>query len=116
MVMLLRLVLILLVLGGLYLAIVTSTDFIGTTNNQDIRFKRENVNIGRPLVAYFLVLIIGLQVTGNHNVGIGNNTLSVATTMSHNLAIGNNSLANTVGSNSIAIGSGALPPQQVEQI
>jgi hypothetical protein len=47
MVMLLRLVLILLVLGILLGNSVTSTDFIGTTNNQDIRFKRENVNIGR---------------------------------------------------------------------
>jgi hypothetical protein len=89
---------------------VTSTDFIGTTNNQDIRFKRENVNIGRvALSSVFFGSNSGLQVTGNHNVGIGNNTLSVATTMSYNLAIGNNSLANTVGSSSIAIGSGALP-------
>jgi hypothetical protein len=57
---------------------VTGTDFIGTTNNQDIRFKRENVNIGRvALGSVFFGSNSGLQVTGNHNVGIGNNTLSV---------------------------------------
>jgi hypothetical protein len=32
---------------------VTSTDFIGTTNNQDIRFKRENVNISVALSSVF---------------------------------------------------------------
>lgn len=106
----------------------TSTQFFGTTNNQDIRIKRYNQDFGliastnvaigsqalssngsgNNLVA-FGVRALQNNTIGSHNYAIGRETLINNTTGSGNTAIGFHSIHNnTTGSNNIAIGNKAL--------
>lgn len=69
-------------------------NFIGTTNDNDLVFKRNNVVSGR------------LAVT---NTSFGRNSLQNNTTGTSNVAFGNGALENnTIGINNAAFGSGAL--------
>ena len=72
------------------------TNFIGTTDNQDLVFKRNNVQAG-------------LINTALQNTALGVSALNPTTTGSANTAFGFNALmANTTGGNNTAIGTSVL--------
>lgn len=72
------------------------TNFIGTTDNQDVVFKRNNVQAGMLNNA-----------NGNTTWGVG--SMTSAATGTNNVAVGNQALnANTSGSRNTATGQGAL--------
>jgi hypothetical protein len=95
-----------------------STNFIGTTDNTDIVFKRNNVRagfIGNPDTTTgnrntsFGANALNPLGTGTRNVAIGTNVLPVNTIGQLNVAIGDQAMArNTTGQTNIAIGVGAL--------
>ena len=108
---------------------VSSTNFIGTTNGQALRFRVNNIHAGS--INRFgggnvsLGYESGLTNTGFQNVSIGFNSLKTATGASNNVAIGYESLLSTIsgigniglgvktlksstGNNNMAIGSLAL--------
>ena len=75
-----------------------ATHFLGTTDNQDIIFKRNNTRSGS---------------IGSSNISFGANALNPATTGFSNIALGIQPLfSNTSGSNNIAIGEKALYKNQ----
>jgi trimeric autotransporter adhesin len=75
----------------------TSKNFIGTTDNQDLIFKRNNIRAG----------FIGSSSKSNTSWGL--EALNPSTTGSYNVAIGSQALKdNTFGSNNVANGVGAL--------
>ena len=80
---------------------VATTNFLGTTDNVDIVFKRNNIRagfIGNPDIT-----------TGNKNTSFGANALNAAGTGNRNTAIGTNVLPlNTSGTRNTAIGNIAL--------
>lgn len=94
-----------------------TTNFIGTTDNQDLVFKRNNVKSG--LVSYDNTsfgnntlstdtLVFGFYA-GKGNTAFGGYTLSANTTGYGNVAFGENSLAyNTIGTNNSSVGNNAL--------
>ena len=90
---------------------ITAGNFLGTINNADLIFKRNNVQAG-----YIGINNIGLGLlamnpasTGDNNVGIGTNALKVVTSGYSDVAIGGNTLSiNTSGTENVAIGSSAL--------
>ncbi len=89
----------------------SATDFIGTTNNIDLVFKRNNVQAARLSASNaFFGNQSGLNTTtGTGNAALGVNTLYSNTTGTTNVAIGANSLfLNTAGNNNVAIGNQAL--------
>jgi len=70
-----------------------NTDFLGSTNDADVRIRRNNQTVAN------------LQAT---NVGLGLNAIDNITGTA-NIGIGNNALANTSGQYNVAIGDNALP-------
>jgi len=94
---------------GLNGNIVSSTNFIGTTNNQPIRFKVNGINAGliqngNTLLGYGTTAGTGIGI-----VAIGSNALAANTTGSWNLAIGDRALvANTTGATNVGLGRRAL--------
>ncbi len=89
--------------------IVNGTNFIGTTNNVDIAFRRNNLAAGRLALnsTAFGVNALG-ATTGGDNVAFGNNALG-NTTGAQNVAVGFNAMPTNVGgSQNIAIGFQAL--------
>lgn len=106
-----------------------TVNFIGTTDNQNLVFKRNNVDSGllstlntafgsgslsstsaALLSSAFGVNALAASVAGSvANAAFGNLSLSANTTGAHNSAFGHQSLQNnTTGSRMTAIGSGAL--------
>lgn len=90
-----------------------ATDFIGTTNSQDLRFKVNNTAYGylnNLREGIFLGKNSGLAIpTGVNNVGIGTNVLKVATSGWGNAGFGYFSLASTTtGAGNLAIGGSAM--------
>ena len=104
-----------------------STDFIGTTDNVDLKFRRNNLEVGditnyniafgessfvNPVNAYYNVAIGNNameNITGaDGNVAIGWNALQANTNSSALVAIGNGALANNTETNNVAIGSGSM--------
>ncbi|MFZ2899219.1 MAG: tail fiber domain-containing protein [Saprospiraceae bacterium] len=88
-----------------------STHFIGTTDNQDLVFKRNNLIVGRITVLNqaFGAGALASTTTGNSNCAFGGNALAYTTTGTNNIAIGFSTLfVNTTGSNNTAIGGSAL--------
>jgi hypothetical protein len=87
------------------------TNFLGTTDNQSLVFKANNVQSGKidlPLNNSLFGYQAGLAATGNNNTAFGYTALKANTTGSGNTAVGNSSgLTNTTGSNNTFIGSGA---------
>ena len=90
---------------------VSAIDFIGTTNNQDIRFKRQNMdagNIGLTTVSIGVNSLNDLS-TGINNNAIGSLTLASNTTGGGNNAFGFSGLsANTTGFQNNAFGGSSL--------
>lgn len=105
-----------------------ATDFIGTTDNVDVVFKRNNVrsgsisstntsfgnlalsgpNTGTDNAAFGASALLNTTV-GSRNVAVGTGALSATTSGSSNVAVGFQSLAaHTTGSDNIAIGRSAL--------
>lgn len=89
------------------------TNFLGTTDTQDLVFKVNNAESGRLSVssgntsfgatAHFLI------TSGVNNTAIGLSSSALTTTGSNNTSIGKGSLpANTTGSNNTAIGTQTL--------
>jgi len=90
-----------------------ATNFIGTTDNQALRFRINNTWAGELNPATFNVYLgagAGLSnTTGNSNVAIGEHSLSSNTTAGYNTANGYYSLSfNTTGSDNSALGAYAL--------
>lgn len=84
------------------------TNFLGTTDNVDMVFKRNNVVSGslRTNNTSFGVGSLPLTTTGIGNVAFGDNTLPSNTTASYNVAIGSSVLAvNTTGFSNVGVGS-----------
>jgi hypothetical protein len=85
-----------------------SANFIGTTDNQDLRFKVNNISAGllQSNGTTFLGLNAGLSNTsGITNTAIGSSALRSNTSGDFNTAIGANALyTNSGGSNNVAMG------------
>ena len=93
-------------------SITAGTNFIGSTNDADVSFRRNSSNIGY-LGTFNIALGLGaLQPSaGVYNVAIGVNALSGLTAADQNVAVGWNALSNvTTGGNNIGIGTGATVP------
>jgi trimeric autotransporter adhesin len=87
-----------------------STNFIGTTDDVDLVFKRFNLISGqlKNLTTSFGVSALEVN-TGLHNVAFGSQSLKSNTTGTNNAAFGQNSLgSNTIGGSNFAIGYNAL--------
>jgi len=89
------------------------TNFIGTTDDKDVIFKRNGVQSGLLNVALantsFGVSALNPATTGGNNSALGYQTLMNNTTGANNAAIGGNALnANTTGINNLASGFKAL--------
>jgi hypothetical protein len=94
------------------------TDFIGTTDQQDVIFKRDNNIAGRlgESNTSFGVNSLNANGTGNYNTAIGCFALESNTTGIYNTAIGASALtSNTTGENNTAIGVGALIENTIGQ-
>ena len=89
------------------------TNFIGTTDNNDVVFKRNNVQAGWLNASFFSTALgvnsLPVTSTGNNNTAAGYGALKSNTTGNNNAALGYNALnANTTGSLNTAFGSLAL--------
>ena len=95
-----------------------SINFIGTTDNNDVIFRRNNVQSGKLSTANtsFGVNALNLISIGINNLAIGNNALSSNANANKNIAIGNEAMAAqnfsnggiSFDTNNIAIGNEAL--------
>ena len=105
---------------------VTPEDFFGTTNNQPIRFKVNNLRAGEigggknyigegsgadkgtGNTAFGANILAANTALGSGNNALGNSALSKNTTGSDNTAVGYNALSdNITGSRNVAIGNGS---------
>ena len=88
-----------------------STDFVGTTDNQDLIFKINNVRSGRisqgnTSLGYYSLSNIS---SGNDNVAVGARTLRNTASGYGNVGIGVDALYNNnSGTNNVAVGPSAL--------
>ena len=97
---------------------VSSTNFLGTLDNIDLVFRRNNIRaglIGNPDIAVgnkntsFGANSLNASSTGIRNVAIGTNVLSSNTSGQLNVAIGEQTLfSNTIGIENTALGVGTL--------
>jgi hypothetical protein len=89
---------------------VSGTNFLGTTNNQPLRFKINNIAAGMiSTSSVFIGNQAGLVNVGIDNVGIGVSALKSNLGGVSNIAFGKSALlTNTAGSNNIAFGTNAL--------
>jgi len=88
-----------------------AVNFIGTTDNNDVVFKRDNIRAGKIGVTNtsFGLSALNPATTGSFNTAYGASALSSNTTGDHNTANGRAALfSNTTGKNNTANGSGAL--------
>ena len=88
-----------------------ATDFMGSTNNADVIFKRNNVRAGRIGIenTSFGVYALNPASTGSQNTAFGNSSLRNNTTGGNNTASGAFSLSsNTTGNNNTASGASSL--------
>ncbi|WP_374400226.1 hypothetical protein [Flavobacterium sp.] len=88
-----------------------TTDFMGSTNNADVIFKRNNVRAGRIGAnnTSFGVYALNPASTGSLNTATGVSSLSSNTSGTSNTATGALSLrSNTTGSNNTASGASSL--------
>lgn len=89
-----------------------ATNFIGTTNNQPLRFRVNNLRVGELHPAtgnvFWGILAGQSNTTGGSNVGIGTEALLSNQTGSGNTAIGFQSLNQNTGSNNTAAGYQSL--------
>ncbi|MCZ8197116.1 MAG: hypothetical protein O9267_05885 [Flavobacterium sp.] len=96
-----------------------ATNFFGTTDNNDIVFRRNNIRagfIGNPNTStgnrntsFGANTLLTPSATGIRNVAIGTNVLTTSSTGNLNVAIGESSMfSNTTGNNNTAVGAGSL--------
>lgn len=90
-----------------------TSNFIGTTDDKDIVFKRNNIKAGLINAASnntaFGVSTLNANTTGSENTAIGKDALTANTWGSYNTAIGYQTLtSNTTGDANIALGINAL--------
>ena len=88
-----------------------TTNFIGTTDNIDLIFRRNNLRAGRLGTdnTSFGLNSLNPAATGIRNTAIGANVLNANTSGTLNTAIGENTMfLNTTGSENIAVGVGTL--------
>lgn len=88
-----------------------NSNFIGTTNNVDIIFKRNNLFSGKIGLNNTALGTEALNetTTGVRNTAIGSNVLTANTSGSRNTAIGENTMfSNTTGGENVAMGVGTL--------
>lgn len=85
-----------------------STNFVGTTNNVDLRFRRNNVQsgwLGTNTTSFGVNSIDPTTNSGEHNTAIGHTVLQNNTTGHRNTAIGSGALTeNTQGFQNVALG------------
>ncbi len=91
----------------------TATDFIGTTNDQDVVFKRNNQTRGKIDINFQAFGIDALSsITAGSSLGnnaFGNTTLNILTSGDRNSAFGSNVLLQlSTGSNNTGLGSLSL--------
>jgi hypothetical protein len=91
----------------------TTSNFMGTTDNKDILFKRGGIKSGlldsTLLNTAWGVYSLSSNTTGVQNTAIAFNTLTLNTSGGYNTAIGANALdSNTTGSGNMALGSFSL--------
>lgn len=90
-----------------------TANFIGTTDDKDIVFKRNNIKAGLINAASnntaFGVSTLNANTTGSENTAIGKDALTANTWGSYNTAIGYQTLtSNTTGDANVALGINAL--------
>ena len=88
-----------------------TTNFVGTTDNVDLLFRRNNIRAGRLGLnnTSFGLNSLNPATTGTRNTAIGANVLNNNTSGTRNTGIGENTLfSNTSGGENIAIGAGSL--------
>lgn len=88
-----------------------ATNFLGTIDNVDLIFRRNNLRAGRIGLdnTSFGVNSLNPATTGTRNTAIGANVLNANTTGDRNTAVGENTMfSNTTGVENIAIGAGTL--------
>ncbi|UPZ14381.1 beta strand repeat-containing protein [Flavobacterium humidisoli] len=88
-----------------------SLNFLGTTDNVNLVFRRNNMPAGRIETdnTSFGVNALNIASTGIRNVALGTSTLPSNTSGESNTALGNFTLySNTTGSNNTALGTYAL--------
>ncbi|WP_308992007.1 tail fiber domain-containing protein [Mariniflexile litorale] len=89
----------------------SAVNFIGTTDNQDLVFKRNNVLAGKITNSNtsFGISTLSSNTSGYSNTAIGSTSLSANTSGYSNTAIGGSSLSsNTVGRGNTAVGNHSL--------
>lgn len=88
-----------------------ATNFMGTTDNQDVVFKRNNIFSGKlgDVNTSFGFDALSLNTIGTLNSAFGTGALHANTNGSNNIALGSDALsANTFANRNIAIGNSAL--------
>lgn len=88
-----------------------STNFLGTTDNIDLAFRRNDVPSGKIQSSSTSLGVGALNIlsTGADNIAIGTNALAANTTGTSNVALGRSALAaNTTSSNNTAVGYNSL--------
>ena len=93
-----------------------TTNFMGTTDDVDVVFKRNNLVAGK--IASFNTSLginsLATNTTGFNNVAIGTSSMLANTTGNNNSSIGVTALStNSIGSDNSAIGYGALSNNKV---
>lgn len=88
----------------------SSMNFIGTTDNNDLVFKRNNVKAGHIGLSNtaFGAEASKANTSGMDNVAIGASALKVNTAGSYNVAVGTNALLSNTASEIVGIGENAL--------
>jgi len=96
---------------GLFGNVASSTNFLGTTNAENLRFKTHNAPagfLGTTNTSFGLGAFDAIT-TGTENTAIGSNTANQITSGNSNTGIGYAALNfNTIGNNNTGIGYGAL--------
>lgn len=88
----------------------SAINFIGTLDNQDLIFKRNNITSGKILLNRTALGVESLfsNTSGIRNTALGSTSLYSLTTASYSTAIGANAFYNGNYSNSVAIGDAAV--------
>lgn len=92
---------------------ITAASFMGSVNNADLVFKRNNIESGRlsaNLTSYGISAGLSNNSTANTYVGFNSGSNSSNTSSSNNVAVGHSALVGSIGlsSNNVAIGQSAL--------
>ena len=88
----------------------SATNFIGTTDNNDVNFKRNNVRAGHlgATNTSWGTSALNLNATGTHNVALGASALVLNSAGSSNVAVGATALGNNQANEIVGVGASAL--------